>query len=1656
MPNNTYTKELRQIKANQLSAVLMALLIVMMPLVYAEPSENFPLQATVPEATKDNTIKITGITKPNINVEIILNKARIQEITSNNAGEFETPEITIIQEENEITIKAKDSQGNIRTLNYDVRIDMTPPIVEYPGIPEGTQTRTLIIRGTASEEITLKYRLNQTLEYTTLKTANKNFTASIDLNDGTNNLELIAEDNAGNQDKQEFQIAYDIAKPSFKNTNLDNLEPCYFDFPGSLYKEVDITGTASEKATILVYVNHESNPSKVRVTDENGHFRIKNIRLTREFKTNITGTTATGELAEKYDNHLRIVAKDLAGNTEEITKTLTCQTCGGGAAGYSLTLEEVSPSLLLPKLLIEGMEIITIPFNLTYTGINKARIQDIRITPVILAPEYKDDYDNQAIVPHVIKKLSSNRQSATGILQLNINKFDPLEAVEPDASQYRRKFNASRHRFGKCAIQTGLHEHAEYGCMRFFLIAEITYQEEIQQPQYLDPNIQQTTGPTLKQQAQKICIPQFEIGIDYILPDDFMPNKMVKKTIGNIDYILKKIEGVQKVLDTTNEYLMYSCLGALGTVTLATLAETTACTIGEWVPGKAKWSKDIAKIGICDDVYAEEFDEEEGVGIEGNQRARNACNWCSELYRIRTWLQYEIMNRACDRVGCPSALTLKKYMQNKKGEVKEITPTIKEHYDKARDAGISEQVIKEHKDIIYSEHAISSGDIRIQNGATVATPATEYGQIFVGSDCGFTINPKRLSITYDDISGAKGIQSIYADTRDPNIREYCTDYLRAAKPECCGIEYNKEFSTACGLGQISGQNIPLADTFDELEESTCLAARQAGKPETMQCNVLWNSLAGFCEPNTGDAMPEPVYTGLHYEQLNQDAEDNRVYIFLESHSDTEKEQISYKVYRGYVLKTIKYEQNKEEYSNSRELTRTLREVRDSNDLSQYFKGDATKETEQIKGFKEKICTKEIDQSECTNTKIKELYNKIKKMIGEPDKKYIVQPESSILRAIQCACIPAVKSWVTEWAQILKMLRNCLKTVELGKGDAGACDDFISQAVCDRIYDLLKCFASKTGIGNKGFRVNQDMGLGSLIGILTNTATDISQMTQSRYGESGMWNTLFNEKQLVHGICYWAFTGKWDMDISQVMEQTLEERPIESMPILGECKRYFRGYSPNTNPPGLANWAYQCSAALIAGTKINYKLELQCSDDMSCAEEDGFRNSQCDCMTTGTKTKIIETGTLNQGESFNKKITKMLQAGQGAGIRYDKAILSYEWKDPKTNEIKTGQAERYIRQGMPGALGFCAFDPFTSTFRCDFGEQEGSIRIEDIDKTYEKKHPTKGTKAFEHDKPFKFQIQVKQTMPDDAEKGKKFLYYKIYNQANNIIEEKNPPFDQALDIFESNGDYIKEISIGLDEEEVKDALQQVPGAQIRGWSEEESQQINGGEYIANYGFKENKENAPAVIHLYSNNDLKIYKFRSLTIGTEGFTEGTLIDEGKFNTGENKISATQGDNLYDITLDIKKAPEFGRIEIYLPRKQEGLESPWKTGDPAEWRIIFTIYDANEYGEKTEQISISPEGTAQQREERFKVMKTEGIGVEEETKEESKEQEKTIITDARRMDEFQEQDTLLVNDKERIVTKVKRTAHIISITLDDNTQIVGMYNNKISEADIYPPEK
>jgi len=320
------------------------------------------------------------------------------------------------------------------------------------------------------------------------------------------------------------------------------------------------------------------------------------------------------------------------------------------------------------------------------------------------------------------------------------------------------------------------------------------------------------------------------------------------------------------------------------------------------------------------------------------------------------------------------------------------------------------------------------------------------------------------------------------------------------------------------------------------------------------------------------------------------------------------------------------------------------------------------------------------------TKVREVYEKVRDSIGIIDKEYIVDPTSSFARSLQCVCLPGITSYLALYRNILNAIRNCFNTILLtGDGSPGMCRAVLSQYICDLLVDFINCFVKKY---NKGFKFREKPGsIGNFLGALTQAGSSVQQSISNRYGKSGLFRSMFNERKLINSICLFAFTGTWNVDFNAMLEEDITTE-IDSIGALYPCTRRFMSYNPKSSPPGLTSYVYSYAGIIVAGWDLNYGVKLVCSDDYSC-------DGPCDCVQIGKKELPLRAGIgmLRKGETAQ---FEEYQKIHNSPYRYDKAILY--WKSTDSN--RTGQVVCKIKEkGKPPST--CNLDIATGRFRCGY-------------------------------------------------------------------------------------------------------------------------------------------------------------------------------------------------------------------------------------------------------------------------------------------------------------------------------------------------------------------
>ena len=1479
-------------------AIMMMWLIVMLPIVQSielqdaeEQTTGMFVNAQIPRYPRSTKIDIPGKTLPNSTVEIIINGITARRDTI--AGETFLFRNVQLQADNTIVVKAVSSSGETAEQTYQATVDSEPPRMNIT-LPAFVMSPAATARVTVSEPVNLTvnlqsqraapskviglkqtnvdaneveiewtasletdlmqyavYRDNKRIaivtrnnyrDFTTAGGTTYNYQVTaintacveseksniltvttpsggagqtaeeveltcqkekeqelqagttdvpIQLNVGSNLVDFTATDKAGFSTIVEESITYDTGPPQFIEHNLDKISPTY-------QPTVKIRGKISEPGAITVYVNNEA--VRTRPTNEDGSFEIEiNLRRTEGFSPRALNATLQTGVA--WTNQVKLEAIDIAGQkTTTPEYRVEYALCGYGN-WIDVQFTNPMPDMLTPRLLIEGIQQIGVAFNYSYRGTAQAVINPgtVRVKPLMLSPELADEYDNGRVLVSAppVRAQRARQPSGAGYIQVNFNPIPnpwelpernrPPETMPSNATMYEMEERISEHREGDCLLPG-------FGCMRLFLELEIPFQQ-ISKKQTYDPTVQRTIEQDVTENlVQKSCI-TFEVGIDRRIPPRYIPERFLQEFSETLGAVIEGIDAVLEPVRTIGQYLFYSCMAGTVLMIIPIALEKWSCdyTAAAGAIEKGGFDMNVAAIGQCDLAYPG----------DNKQKSRDNCNSCAQAKWNRKKYN-DFYSQICDRVMCPAVPSLQYYLKTKGQQKLTDVPieipgaTIKPQFGPDCAKWVQEK-----------------------RGGTVNTQGKSPSMFFTSSEIQEIYQNwlKHQGDTVGEKSSSGGVNCAYN---------------HPATAECCGYEYMREWSSGCGVSW------PL-DTFDEIQESTCLSAQKSNqnsitglKDAKVQCNNLFNALGGFCTPEGtqpieprrvtkfGDAKAESL-------GLNKMGAESIMYLFIIPQTTGRTQTAGeYDFNLGYV-----YEQITASASNKPTGTggiinsnRAWNELDGGKAVADYFKPANIDLYYQNKldqsfynGFAAFLCEK-AGRTETNCVVGKTVYDDVMAVIGTPDQEYIIKPNSGIINAVRCLCFPTTIAFLQQAKNIMQALQNCVNTILLtGDGNTGICQAALSEYGCDLFYEALACFTQKFATPTPGARLNLGTDT-DIIGVLTSAGTDLARSVEGRYGETGTYNAVFIQKKLVHAVCMWAFTGTWEFDVSAMFDQSVESTPTASYGLMYPCNRRFVSFNPATTPSGLTTWVYHFGVGLSAGANVDLQLKLKCSTGR-CNPAEGYANGECDCSRIGERTITILPdnipATLSRGQILNEEVFYTVQGSLGEGnVRYDKAILTYKWEDQGRQQEESVECNIGQTGGGGGMPAFCRFDPPTMTFRCQYGESSTGIRF--LGATVDAPHKIPQP-VFALDEPLNIALNVRQSFPTPVEqKNIKHLQYEIQNSAGQVVE-KSASYKQ----LRTDGDYSVNINTILDPKAMVKEAWFRPGAgaaqgyQTRTWS-----------------------------------------------------------------------------------------------------------------------------------------------------------------------------------------------------------------------------------------------
>jgi hypothetical protein len=168
-----------------------------------------PILNPPPEATFSGTIDITGSGQAGATLILYVNDKESKKVTIDKDSTFTASDVPLQEGANAISAKIQDTKGKLSDLSdvYTIQIKKTPPKLDVSDPPADTtksgDDRNLNISGSseANATITVNDRL-------VISNKDGSFHYSMSLNDGDNDIRIVATDVAGNKTTVERHVTY--------------------------------------------------------------------------------------------------------------------------------------------------------------------------------------------------------------------------------------------------------------------------------------------------------------------------------------------------------------------------------------------------------------------------------------------------------------------------------------------------------------------------------------------------------------------------------------------------------------------------------------------------------------------------------------------------------------------------------------------------------------------------------------------------------------------------------------------------------------------------------------------------------------------------------------------------------------------------------------------------------------------------------------------------------------------------------------------------------------------------------------------------------------------------------------------------------------------------------------------------------------------------------------------------------------------------------------------------------------------------------------------------------------------------------------------------------------------------------------------------------
>ncbi len=1262
-----------------------------------EEDLTFDFYGNIPEFYNENIFVLNGRTYPDALVSVYLNEEYIDARHAKSDGSFTSRSFTFdtSMDVNKVTIEVYDENTNTTWTSdeFEVQIDTTKPEIFVSDIPSLHPTDSLDVSVNISKSAFLTVYVThpddsvQTVEQTRMVEANQTSQISIPVDDGTNQILIIARDKAGNIERISNEVFVDTVEPEIVTHNIAELTPSYTSsvtIKGTVNKpNVDVIAQVDfrdERTTQIRNRNvsaggtlwdDEAYTTKSSQTpNEEGTYDFAvDIKLAGDVSLDLGYGTAEGLDSFEPSTQTGAVEGEarigLGGDGDRRTNEISLYTvdrldrvsqsafgeidllaCGPGGE-WQVRMGEVYPAMLQPDLIFRGIAQISFELELMFFG---------------------DDPDNDV-------QISSTQMLRRQLSQIDQTEFAPQQMLDPSRCIFMPSANYNDKTYVVCnlaAYPPERHENRteaqrileqDLGQVTFPLMLELFYTYENSRGESISRVHRECLEPT--------------IAIDRRIPPDTLPSSFLNWTVNFLEDIIKTIDDILIPLRTAKLVTFGACFATMGVQFVSAIGEVAACA-GLSDPDQYYLERTLR--GCNNGVSCEELQDVVAKIKDENEDVNPLACATSINKRLKT---EHFRNYVCDRIFCPVVPSAQAYIRD-----------VNENYFQNPTSACLNVQGEDGLENPWSETArvTTADDVDISQKKGFSA---QYG---CGKEYNDMFNPSCL--LYNPVEQSRDLE-----TQEPSSGFFgFLDNLRFCKAaEQTQGQYFREggvsyFRDEDGCYQL-GQDRMLA----EFEPNSGLRNRQKIiNPQTKQEAVTPAPIPGGVSQcvetlPSGDLVYQPQ--GVFGEEVEESSVTYRP-----------QEAIPYEVEYQPVGRANPIEQQ-------RMLTKYTVDGKEIGidsegnyfDLSSKKDGKFTRIKPNDSTFFKRVCR----ESQVPGQERFGIYDESSpdcQPVQGPDeaKKPVVQeilidPTANLLNAIQCGCIPAIEGYLQVLRNVLLAVKNCFQAVLLtGEFESGACRALLTMYVCDLIFEAIKCFfnaasalsSPRTDTGERGGVVN-------MFSTLQQAGGKVSDSVQKRYGTTTTYNALISNRRLLHAVCLAAFGYDFIPEIDQALSIAGDGFSINTTAFIEPATRRFVSFNPTQQ--GEVTFIYHVGYFLAAGSNINWRLEMKCSNDYSCNPQEGFEGGRCDCAYEANQDKLqpylLDGGAATGGSTVG--------AGDGRGdlyrvvtapIRYDKVRIV--WEDMTAGD-KSGSTPWRDISGIGDIMPLsCYFSLLTFRFACD--------------------------------------------------------------------------------------------------------------------------------------------------------------------------------------------------------------------------------------------------------------------------------------------------------------------------------------------------------------------